>query len=86
MLIMSSSVIFIVDDAHGWDGADYSIEGAQRVLNTIGVGDAFDFRSRYPSGPRHDTLASSLQEEISQLGRTFVAKVDLNLSAGPFPF
>ena len=79
---MNSSVNFIVDDAHGWDITDYSIEGAQRLLAIIGVSDDFDCLSCHRSGQSCETLATSFQEEISQLGQTLVANVSPILSAG----
>ena len=82
ILTMNSSVNFIVDDAHGWDVADYSIEGAQRLLDAIGVSDDFDCLWRHRNRQRCETLAPSFQEEISQLGRTLVANVSPILSAG----
>ena len=79
---MNSSVNFIADDAHGWDVADYSIEGAQRLLDVIGVSDGFDCLSRHRNGQPYETLAASFQEEVSQLGRTLVANVSPTLSTG----
>jgi hypothetical protein len=80
ILTMNSSVNFIVDDAHGWDVTDYSIEGAQRLLDAIGLSDDFDSLSRHRSGQSYEALATSFQEEISQLGRTLVANVSPILS------
>lgn len=82
ILTMNSSVNFIVDDAYGWDVADYSIEGAQRLLDAIGVSDDFDCLSRPRNGQPYRLLAASFQEEISQLGRTLVANVSPILSTG----
>src|SRR5271155_6126568 len=82
MLTTNSSVNFIVDDAHGWDVTDCSIEGAQRLLDIIGVSDDFDCLSRHRNRERYETLVPSFQEEISQLGRTLVANVSPILSAG----
>jgi hypothetical protein len=82
MLTTNSSVNFIVDDAHVWDVTDCSMEGAQRLLDIIGVSDGFDCLSRHRSRQRCETLAPSFQEEISQLGRTLVANVSPILSTG----
>ena len=79
---MNSSVNFIVDDAHGWDVTDYSIEGAQRLLDAIGVSDDVDCLSRHRSGQSCEALTTSFQEEILQLGQTLVANVSPILSTG----
>jgi hypothetical protein len=83
---MSSSVNFIVDNAHGWDVADYSIQGAQRLLDAIGISDNYDCLWHHCNERAYETLAISFQEEISQLGQTLVANVSPILSTSLFPF
>ena len=82
ILTMNPSVNFIVDDAHGWDVTDYSIEGAQCLLDAIGISDGFGCHSLYHNGQSYEIFAGSSQEEISQLGRTLVANVSPILSTG----
>jgi hypothetical protein len=82
ILTTNSSVNFIVDDAYGWDVTDYSIEGAQRLLDVIGVSDDFGYLSRHRNRQGYETLAPSFQEEISQFSRTLVANVSPILSTG----
>lgn len=75
LLTWGHSVNFVIENTHNWDRTDYSLEGAQRLLDCMGISDPCRCGLNQANQKGHEDSAPFSKDDISQLTQSLAQKV-----------